>query len=175
MNDDGRMRERLERIERLLQDVDNFPDAKMRAQTRAIVQGVLELHGTALTRLCELLAVRKDGRETIDAVAQDELVGSILLLHGLHPLDFDTRVRQALEDVRPLLHSQGGKVELIGTQDGVVRLRMEGAHHCPSSAQMLKSSIENAIFSRAPDALGIDVESAGGHLEQGRWALPVLS
>jgi Fe-S cluster biogenesis protein NfuA len=102
------------------------------------------------------------------------------LLHGLHPLDLETRVRQALENVRPLLRSHGGNVELLGLAGAVVRLRMLGScDGCPSSALTLKSAIEDAIFERAPDVIGIEVDGAAanglavpGGLVQ--IALPVL-
>ena len=46
------------------------------------------------------------------------MVGGLLMLHGLHPLDLETRVRQALDQVRPYLRSHGGNVELLGVSDG---------------------------------------------------------
>ena len=65
------------------------------------------------------------GLELIDSLAADELVGSLLLLYGLHPQDLETRVREALEKVRPLLRFHGGKVELLGITEGTVRLRFK--------------------------------------------------
>ena len=86
-------------------------------------------------------------------------MSSLLLLYGLHPLDLEARVQQALEKVRPLLRSHGGNVELLGIADGVVRLRMLGScHGCPSSAMTLKNAIEEAIYAAAPDATAIEVE-----------------
>ncbi len=66
---------------------------------------------------------RRD-RRVLDTCAGDEVVAGLLLLHGLHPLDVETRVRQALESVRPLLRSHGGNVELLEVREGVVRLRL---------------------------------------------------
>jgi Fe-S cluster biogenesis protein NfuA len=83
----------------------------------------------------------------------------LLLLYGLHPLDFDSRVRQALDQVRPYLRSHGGDVELLDTTGGVVRLRMQGScHGCPSSAMTLQSAIEEAIYAKAPDLTALEVE-----------------
>ena len=44
----------------------------------------------------------------VRAVAGDELLGHLLLLHDLHPVDVGTRVASALEEVRPYLGSHGG-------------------------------------------------------------------
>ena len=86
------------------------------------------------------------GTALIDSLASDDLVASVMLLYGLHPLDLETRVLQALEQVRPYLRSHGGNVELLGVEEGVIRLRLQGScHGCPSSAQTLKSTIEEAI------------------------------
>jgi Fe-S cluster biogenesis protein NfuA/nitrite reductase/ring-hydroxylating ferredoxin subunit len=81
------------------------------------------------------------------------------MLYGLHPVDFSTRVLGALEKVRPYLQSHGGNVELMGVDDGVVRLQMQGScHGCPSSAMTLKLAIEEAIYDAAPDVVEIAVD-----------------
>ena len=55
------------------------------------------------------------------------------------PVTRNLRVRGALEGVRPYLQSHGGNVELLGIEDGVVRLKLEGScSGCPSSAMTLK-------------------------------------
>jgi hypothetical protein len=58
------------------------------------------------------------------------------LLYGLHPVDFETRVMQALEKVRPYLQSHGGSVDLLSVDEGVVRLRLRanGRTYASSSA-----------------------------------------
>jgi Fe-S cluster biogenesis protein NfuA len=84
--------------------------------------------------------------------------------------------------VKPYLHSHGGNVELLGIEEGVVRLRLHGScHGCPSSSATLKNTIEEAIMEKAPDVAGIRVEggkeevAAGGNGD-GRHgvALPLL-
>ena len=42
------------------------------------------------------------------------------------PGDLETRVREALDEVRPYMESHGGDVELLGIEDGVARLRLDG-------------------------------------------------
>jgi Fe-S cluster biogenesis protein NfuA len=181
-SDDREFRKRMERVESLIHEVERFPDAKARARTQEILQAVMELHGAALERILNKLAdAGTIGLAMIDALAGDDLAGSILLLHGLHPLDLETRVRQALDKARPLLRSHGGNVELLGLVGGVVRLRMLGScDGCPSSAMTLKQAIEEAIYEKAPDVMAIEVDgmATNGHLETGsqaRLALPLLA
>ena len=106
------------------------------------------------------MAEHDDGRLAA-AFAGDELISHLLLLHGLHPVPLEERVRGALDEVRPYLESHGGGVELLGVEDGVARLRMEGScDGCPSSAATLTLAIEDAIQKAAPDVRAIAAENA---------------
>src|SRR5207342_3700909 len=97
------------------------------------------------------------GEAELSALAADDLVASLLLVHGLHPYGVVERVEQALESVRPYLGSHGGDVELLGVgEDGTVRLRLLGScDGCPSSAVTLKLAVEGAIESAAPEVTAI--------------------
>jgi Fe-S cluster biogenesis protein NfuA len=162
---DGRaVQAEMQRLDGLLQDVERTGDPRSVAQTREIVRAVLGLHGAGLERLlAHLEAAGPAGRSVLDACARDEVVGALLLLHGLHPLDAAERVRQALDDVRPSLRAHGGDVVLLGVAGGVARLRLEGScHHCPSSSVTMRQTIEEAILGRAPDVTAVEVEEAAG-------------
>jgi Fe-S cluster biogenesis protein NfuA len=174
-------RKRIERVDSLIRDVERSADPEARARTQELLQTVIELHGAAVERILDKLAESgAPGLAVIDALAGDDLVGGILVLHGLHPLDLETRVRQALDKVRPLLRSHGGNVELLDLADGVARLRMLGScEGCPSSAMTLKTAIEEAIYETAPDVTSIEVEAPApnGHAPKGgrsRVLLPIL-
>ena len=177
--DDQEFRQRMRRVETLLQEVERLPDAAG-ACTREIVQTLLDLHGAGLEKILQRLADEGEaGLAVIDDLAGDDLVSSLFLLYGLHPLDLETRVRQALEKVRPSLRLHGGNVELVGVVDGVVRLRMLGScNGCPSSARTLELSIEEAIYEKAPDVAGIEVESGEApptvEAHPVRFALPLV-
>lgn len=154
------LRERIERVESLIEGIERYADPAARDHTREIVQTLLDFHGEGLGRILEQVAQAGElGASIIDALARDDLVGSMLLLYGLHPLGLETRVQEALEKVRPYLRSHGGDVELLGIAEGTVRLRMQGScHGCPSSAMTLKLAIEEAIYAAAPDVAAIEVE-----------------
>jgi Fe-S cluster biogenesis protein NfuA len=183
--EDRQLHARIRRVESLLQEVEQFKDPQMRSRTREIVQVLMDLHGAGLEKILTHLASTGDaGLALIDSLAEDELVASLLLLYGLHPLGLESRVNQALVKVRPYLASHGGNVELLGIEEGVIRLRLQGScHGCPSSAVTLKQTIEEAIMEKAPDAAGIEVEGeveqipvhAGNGGGAGRVALPVIS
>ena len=77
------------------------PVAHERAEE--LVRLVVDLYGAGLERLLEILHERGALDGSLDALAADELVAGLLLVHGLHPYDVTTRVEQALVSVRPYL------------------------------------------------------------------------
>ena len=155
-------------MEALIHEAEKLPDPQLRGQIQELVGHLLEFHGEALAKMVEDVADTGRPRpDLIDAWSRDELVSSLLLLYDLHPVDMESRVLAALEQVRPYLKSHGGNVEFLGLVDGVVHLRLEGhCHGCPSSTATLRSTIEKAIYEAAPDVAGIEVEgvvaAAGG-------------
>jgi Fe-S cluster biogenesis protein NfuA len=138
--DDADVRELVARVESLLEGLDD--------RSTEVVRALVELYGEALARMLA-------GADP----TQDELLAHLLLVHDLHPVDVETRVRQALEDVRPYLGSHGGDVELLGVEGGVARLRLEGTcNGCPSSTVTLRNAIEEAVMRAAPELERIEAE-----------------
>lgn len=151
-----------ERIDALLDAMAaSGPMARERAEE--LLRLVTELYGAGLERLLSI-AHERGALEApmLDAIASDELVSSLLLVHGLHPYDLETRVARALDDVRPYLGSHGGDVEVVDISDeGVVRLRMLGScDGCPSSSVTLTTAVDGAIRAAAPEVIDIQVEEA---------------
>ncbi len=97
-----------------------------------------------------------------ERLAADDLVASLLLVHGLHPHDVHRRVSDALDRVRPYLGSHGGDVDLMGITDGdTVRLAFTGScKSCPSSAVTLELAVEDAVRAAAPEISSIEVVQA---------------
>ncbi|WP_371630771.1 NifU family protein [Streptomyces sp. NBC_00341] len=134
-----------------------------RERSEELVRLVVDFYGAGLERLLDL--VHEQGRlddDVLAALAGDDLVASVLLVHGLHPYGVETRVEQALESVRPYLGSHGGDVELLAvTEEGTVRLRLLGScDGCPSSSVTLKLAVQGAVEAAAPEITSIEVETA---------------
>ncbi len=146
--------DRVGEVERLLDQLDGLPDHVARETATATVEALLQLYGEGLRRIVDAL-----GEPQTTALAGDELVGHLLLVHGLHPVAVEQRVRDALVSVRPYLESHGGDVELLDVADGVVRLRLEGScDGCPASASTFKLAIEEAVLAAAPDVDRVEAE-----------------
>lgn len=154
---------RLGRVDELIAALEKSPDQKVREQTRELIQTLLDLHATGLERILESVHnTGAQGAAVIDELGRDQLVSGVLLLHGLHPLDLETRVRTALETVSPRLGLHGGAVELVSvSDDGAVRIKLEGnCNGCPSSRITLHSTIEEELYTAAPDITSLEVEGA---------------
>lgn len=157
------VQKRIESIDGLVREIEKVSDPAVRSLASQLVQSLMDLHGSGFERMLEIVHSRGEtGQEIIDEMGRDELVRSLLLLYGLHPLDLHSRVIEALEKSRPYLQSHGGNVELVRVSDaGAVTLRLEGScHSCPSSAVTLQSTVEQAIYEAAPDVTAIIVEGA---------------
>ncbi|WP_078716045.1 NifU family protein [Paucidesulfovibrio gracilis] len=68
------------------------------------------------------------------------------------------KVESALEKIRPVLQNDGGNVELVEvTDDGIVKVRLQGAcHGCPMSQMTLKHGIERVILKEIPEIKGVE-------------------
>jgi Fe-S cluster biogenesis protein NfuA/nitrite reductase/ring-hydroxylating ferredoxin subunit len=144
----------MERVERLSAELEAVRDPAARGVAEQLMAAVLELHGEGLERILALV-----DEDTARALADDGVVASLMLIHDLYPVPLEERVMEALDSVRPYMESHGGNVELLGIEDGVARLRLDGScNGCAASASTLELAIEKALMDSAPDLLGLDVE-----------------
>ncbi|SBS78892.1 conserved hypothetical protein [uncultured Mycobacterium sp.] len=145
-----------DRIQTLL-DATGVGGTAARERAEQLVGEVVDVYGAGLHRVMDLV---DDPAVTARLVA-DELVASLLLVHGLHPHDVHRRVSDALDSVRPYLGSHGGDVSLLGVDDGVVRLQFQGScKSCPSSSVTLELAVEDAVRAAAPEVSSIEVVTA---------------
>jgi Fe-S cluster biogenesis protein NfuA len=153
MPDDKDFQVKVQRIGELVGELENISDPESRAGAKALVQLLLDLHAVGLERTLEVIAKNDDsGQRIIDDLGRDSLVGSLLVLYGLHPLDLESRAAQAVERVQPRVRKGGGELELLGIDGGTVRLQIQIAGHaCGSTGKTLKAMVEDALYEAAPD------------------------
>jgi Fe-S cluster biogenesis protein NfuA/nitrite reductase/ring-hydroxylating ferredoxin subunit len=115
------------------------------------VSALMDLYGAGLERICSLVDP--------SVLAGDKFVSSLLLIHDLHPVSLEDRVRGALEKVRPYMESHGGDVELLALEGGVARVRLVGScTTCAASTSTLELAVEKALQEACPDLEGMEVE-----------------
>ncbi|HEX8693237.1 MAG TPA: NifU family protein [Longimicrobium sp.] len=62
------------------------------------------------------------------------------------------KIEESLDVIRPALREDGGDVELVGFDDGVVQLRLVGAcSACPISTMTVKQGIERRLKTAVPE------------------------
>jgi Fe-S cluster biogenesis protein NfuA/nitrite reductase/ring-hydroxylating ferredoxin subunit len=153
--DDAQWRTAGDRIQTLL-DASAAGGAAARERTEQLVREVTDLYGAGLERMMHM-ALAADP-ELAEAFTRDNLVASLLLVHGLHPHSVERRVSDALDTVRPYLGSHGGDVSLLEVDGDVVRLQFSGScKSCPSSAVTLELAVEDAVRAAAPEISSIEV------------------
>jgi hypothetical protein len=139
-------------IEDLVQRIEFIADPAVRANMVALLQSLMELHRTALARLTDLLSQEGEaGQRILNHLANDELFGGLLLLYELHPEGLEARVESAVQKMQEYFVSSGDTVELLGVDDGVVRIRVTGS-------AATDKTIEDLIYLAAPDVVQIKIE-----------------
>jgi Fe-S cluster biogenesis protein NfuA len=67
------------------------------------------------------------------------------------------KVEGALKEIRPSLQADGGDVELVGVENGIVKVRLTGAcGGCPMSQMTLKQGIERYIKEAIPEISSVE-------------------
>lgn len=67
-------------------------------------------------------------------------------------MELYNQVNEVLNDFRPSLQADGGDVELVGVEEGIVKVRLKGAcFGCPMSTMTLKMGIEKYLKERLPE------------------------
>jgi len=150
-----------DRIEVLLGELRLQASPEVGAKVEEVIGLLVELYGAGLERILEV--VNEDAEAAaplLKRFTDDKFIESLLVLHGIHPVDVDTRIEAALDQARPYLGSHAGGVEYLGVDDdGVAHLKLEGScHGCPSSTVTVKLTLEQAIAEAAPEVIRVQVE-----------------
>ncbi len=67
------------------------------------------------------------------------------------------KIQAVLDEIRPALQADGGDVEFIDYNDGIVSVRMQGAcGSCPMSVMTLKQGIEARMKERIPEVIAVE-------------------
>ncbi|HEX7360160.1 MAG TPA: DUF5947 family protein [Bryobacteraceae bacterium] len=140
-----------EKIEELVRQTESISDPEARGVAVDLLNATLEFHAAALERLLKIA-----GKETVDRIAADELVSSLLLLHDLHPDSLETRIRRAVGKLQDMLSHLGAKLSLDAIESDIVRLHFDSAQTWSRAA--VTDSIEKTIFQAAPEIGSVTIE-----------------
>jgi len=150
-----------DRIEVLLGELRASAPRDVAEKVEEVVGLLVELYGAGLERILEIVNENDAvAAPLLNRFIDDKFIESLLVLHGIHPVDVDTRIEEALDKARPYLGSHAGGVEYLGIdEDGVAHLKLEGScHGCPSSTVTVKLTLEQAIAEAAPEVIRVEVD-----------------
>jgi Fe-S cluster biogenesis protein NfuA len=69
----------------------------------------------------------------------------------------EKRVQKALDEIRPNVQADGGDIELVAVEKGVVKVRLQGhCVGCPMSAITLKQGVEVHLKKRVPEVVKVE-------------------
>jgi hypothetical protein len=146
-------RDLFEGIEEGIASLGRVADPRVLSDTRALVRSVLDLHAAGLARILDLVASAAPG--AVPSLAGDDLVSSLLILHGLHPVRLEERVRTELRRVLP----PGWSAEIVGSAAPALRVALTrvGDPSHRASAERVQAIAQQAIERVAPDADGVEL------------------
>ncbi|MFE9452143.1 NifU family protein [Streptomyces sp. NPDC006739] len=142
--DEASVAERLTLVDELLERLERTPGPTAREAVEA-VRALAEVYGEALARTLD-----RAGPALAGALADDELLGHLLVLHGIHPEPVGPRVDRAVERLRRDLRERGGDLELVGIDGAVARVRLS-AKGCGSSTAGVLAAVEETLLAVAPE------------------------
>jgi Fe-S cluster biogenesis protein NfuA len=89
--------------------------------------------------------------------ANAELMMTLCINHHKGEDIMKAKVEAALQKVRPMLQKDGGDVELVDVQNGIVTVRLQGAcGGCPMSQMTLKNGIERILKQEVPGVVAVE-------------------
>ncbi len=67
------------------------------------------------------------------------------------------KIETALDKIRPMLQADGGDVEFVDVEDGVVKVRLKGAcAGCPMSQMTIKNGVERLLKEQIPEVTAVE-------------------
>jgi len=139
----------VQKIEVILDEL-RQADPQWRESAEEIIRLLMQLYGAGIARTIEML-----GPEAAVRLADDKLVSSLLLLHGLHPVDAQSRIQEALQRIERRL--DGVRLSVTVGSDEVAQVRVEWNGGAPPPPT-LGAMIERGVAESAPDIGGVEIE-----------------
>jgi hypothetical protein len=161
VSDETDLDRHMQQIASLIQDFERVADPHVRAAAQQLVHAVLEMHRAGLERTLEIVRGADSGRALVALLAGDRRVASLLLVHGLHPVDFESRVTQAIDTLCPRLRAHGYLIDRVSiTTDNAIHLTLAptGRDGTRSAAAIVRHTVETALYETAADLTSLEID-----------------
>lgn len=156
-SDEKRLQFVSDRIEALVREFGAQHDPAIREKAEELVRLLMELYGAGLNRMLEIVDASDNvaTESLFDRFASDALISNLLVLHGLHPHNLETRMRRALDRVETAFGQKSGWIQLVEVRDGVAFVRV----NAPSRVAGIRGAIDRALSDAAPELSFVDIEA----------------
>ena len=146
--DDREVGERLAALDEQLAQLETTP-GPIGELALAAVSGLAEIYGQALARAMDLV-----DPALLNRMLGDELIGHLLVLHGIHPSPIQYRTSRVIEGLRAGLSARGAEVELAGMEHrvAILRLSLKG---CGMSGASIEQAVRDAVLTAVPELSGV--------------------
>ena|SRR5689334_10404629 len=147
------------RVEELLAELQSTADPTVHERAEALVSLLVEFYGAGFGRILDLVGREPSGEGIVRRLAQDDLLASLFILHGIHPIPVEDRVHEAVQAVRPQLGAT--KVAVLGfDDDGVVHCELSLGGCGSAPLDVARATLEKAILDVAPEIASVVVGMA---------------
>ncbi|MDQ0994205.1 NifU family protein [Streptomyces sp. V3I7] len=150
---------RLAHLDELLAGLESAPGSHARSAVEAVAL-LTEVYGEALARVLDHADAELAGR-----LADDELVGHLMVLHAIHPEPVERRAARAVERLRPAVRERGGDVEWAGVEGQVGRVRVTAGgcgSECGGGTSEVTDAVREAVLALAPELTDVEpLEDSG--------------
>ncbi len=147
------------RMGQIIEELQTVEDEDLRDKIFELLDWIDGFHREGVIRLVSQLPL-----ETVESMREDPVIGRLFDTYLEEEAAEDVEelastLEDALDEIRPYLHSHGGEMEVLEVSDGVVRMRLMGScHGCPSSTVTLTQGVEKILKERWPGFRKIEVE-----------------
>lgn len=159
--EDDQLRAESVQIEHLLDEIQGLVTAPAWERIEKLIGRIVRMHGAGLARTLDHARAAGAGADFAERIAGDDLVASLLALHGVHPLAVEERVLRAIAAASTELGLAEGALELAGIADGTVQLR--AAAHLGGgamAARVAEGAIRRAVEAAAPEIAAVELLGA---------------
>lgn len=164
---------RLARLDELLAGLESMPGPAAREALESVTL-LTEVYGEALARVLDHADERLRER-----LADDELLGHLLVLHSLHPETVERRAARAVERLRPAVRERGGDLEWAGVEGQVARVRVKTGGGCGSGcgggSSDVTAAVRAAVLAAAPELDAVEPVTAERRAAQAFVPLTTLT
>ncbi len=168
------------RISELARELMDHHDQAVAERVTELLEWYDAFHRDGLGQLVEMIRSWR-GEIFLESVARDAVAGTLLEFYDLGESpdakeEAEKAVAAALEEVRPVVESHGGYLEVAEIVDGVVKVRLKGTcDGCPSSSATLTYGVEEALRKHWPQFRRLEQIDAAEEIDESKADLTCVT